>query len=66
MIVTNALVTAAIGGLSSRPDTRIFDDLYIVGDWVGPEGLLSDASFASAKCAAKLITYGTGIHHILS
>lgn len=55
MVVSNALVTAANGGLSSRPDPRIDDGLYVVGDWVGSEGLLSNASFASAKRAAQLI-----------
>jgi len=29
--------------------------LYIVGDWVGKDGLLSNASVASAKHAAHLI-----------
>ena len=55
MIVSNALVTAADGGLGGRPDPRIADNLYIVGDWVGKEGLLSNASVASAKRAAQLI-----------
>jgi phytoene dehydrogenase-like protein len=55
MVVSNALVTAANGGLSGRPDPKIQDSLYIVGDWVGSEGLLSNASFASAKQAAQLI-----------
>jgi hypothetical protein len=55
MVVSNALVTAANGGLAGRPCTRIEDSLYIVGDWVGSEGLLSNASFASAKEAAQLI-----------
>lgn len=55
MVVSNALVTAANGGLSGRPDPRIDNGLYIVGDWVGSEGLLSNASFASAKRAAQLI-----------
>jgi hypothetical protein len=54
-VVSNALVTAAIGGLSGRPDPIIEDSLYIVGDWVGSEGFLSNASFASAKQAAQLI-----------
>jgi hypothetical protein len=31
------------------------DDLYVVGDWVGPDGLLADASLASAKQTAELI-----------
>ena len=34
---------------------KIADNLYIVGDWVGKEGLLSNASVASAKHAAHLI-----------
>ena len=55
MVVSNAIVTAATGGLAGRPDVKIADNLYIVGDWVGKEGLLSSASFASAKRAAQLI-----------
>ena len=49
MVVSNAAVTAAAGGLSGRPDAKIADNLYIVGDWVGKEGLLSNSSFASAR-----------------
>jgi phytoene dehydrogenase-like protein len=55
MVLSNALVTAANNGLTGRPDPKIEDNLYIVGDWVGKEGLLSSASFASAKRAAQLI-----------
>ena len=55
MVLTNALVTAANSGLSGRPDPKIEDSLYIVGDWVGSEGLLSSTSFASAKQVAQLI-----------
>jgi phytoene dehydrogenase-like protein len=55
MVVSNALVTAAAGGLAGRPDVKITDNLYIVGDWVGKEGLFSTPSFASAKRAAQLI-----------
>jgi hypothetical protein len=55
MVLSNALVTAANSGLTGRPDPKIEDNLYIVGDWVGKEGLLSSASFASAKRAAQLI-----------
>jgi phytoene dehydrogenase-like protein len=55
MVVSNALVTAAAGGLTGRPDVKIADNLYIVGDWVGKEGLFSTPSFASAKRAAQLI-----------
>ena len=53
MVVSNAIVTAATGGLAGRPDVKIADNLYIVGDWVGKEGLLSSASFASAKRVAQ-------------
>jgi phytoene dehydrogenase-like protein len=55
MVLSNALVTAANNGLSGRPDPKIENNLYIVGDWVGSEGLLSTASFASAKRAAQAI-----------
>jgi hypothetical protein len=30
-------------------------DLYLAGDWVGPEGFLVDASMASAQRAAQLV-----------
>ena len=55
MVVSNAVVTAATGGLAGRPDAKIADNLYIGGDWVGKEGLLSNGSVASAKHAAHLI-----------
>jgi phytoene dehydrogenase-like protein len=58
MVVSNAIVTAAAGGLAGRPDPKIADNLYVVGDWVGKEGLVSNASFASAKRAAQLILNG--------
>jgi phytoene dehydrogenase-like protein len=57
MVVYNALVTAVTGGIAGRPGPAVPDikHLYVVGDWVGPEGLLADASLASAKRAAELI-----------
>lgn len=57
MIVYNALVGASQGGIYGRPDVKVpgTENLYIVGDWVGPEGLLADASLASAKRAAEKI-----------
>jgi len=58
MVVSNALVTAADGGLGGRPDTKIAENLYIVGDWVGKEGLVSNASLASAKRASQQILNG--------
>jgi phytoene dehydrogenase-like protein len=55
MTVTNALVT--VGGLQSRPSCAVpgVTGLYIAGDWVGSEGQLADASFASGKTAAEMI-----------
>ncbi len=58
MVVCNAIVTAADGGLDGRPNTKIAENLYVVGDWVGKEGLLSNASVASAKHASELISKG--------
>ena len=51
MLVANALPTAANGGTEGRPGPAVpgADDLYVVGDWVGPDGLLADASLASAS-----------------
>ncbi|MBO0794870.1 MAG: NAD(P)/FAD-dependent oxidoreductase [Ktedonobacteraceae bacterium] len=57
MIVSNAIIQAGQGGLSGRPGPAIpgVRNLYVAGDWVGPEGQLSDASFASASSAATMI-----------
>ncbi|HEX6085389.1 MAG TPA: FAD-dependent oxidoreductase [Thermoanaerobaculia bacterium] len=52
MTVSNALVTRG----AQRPSvTTGVRGLYLAGDWVGEEGLLSDAAFASARAAAKAI-----------
>jgi phytoene dehydrogenase-like protein len=58
MVVSHALVTAAAGGAAGRPGPAVPDiaNLYVIGDWVGPDGLLADASLASAKRAAQLVT----------
>jgi phytoene dehydrogenase-like protein len=55
MIVSNALVDASQGGIYGRPDVKVpsTENLYIIGDWVGPEGLLADGSLSSAKRAAE-------------
>jgi len=55
MVVTNGLVTAAQGGKSGRPGPQVAGapGLYVAGDWVGADGMLADASFASAKGAAE-------------
>lgn len=56
MIAHNALPTAAMGGLAGRPGAEVAgtSGLYLVGDWVGPQGMLADAVFASAGVAAGL------------
>jgi phytoene dehydrogenase-like protein len=57
MIASNALPTAASGGIPGRPGPALDDvrNVYIAGDWVGPVGHLADACFASARQAAQLI-----------
>lgn len=52
-----ALPTARDGGFAGRPGPRVsgLDNLYLAGDWIGPEGFLVDASVASARRAAQLI-----------
>jgi phytoene dehydrogenase-like protein len=52
-----ALPTARGGGFAGRPGPRVpgLKDLYLAGDWVGPEGFLVDASVASARSAARLV-----------
>jgi phytoene dehydrogenase-like protein len=57
MITTNALPTAAGGGARGRPGPRVPDapGAFVVGDWVGGEGMLLDAALASAERAAEQI-----------
>jgi hypothetical protein len=55
MVATNALVTARDGGLAARPGPRVPDasGVFLVGDWVGKEGMLLDAAMASAGQVAE-------------
>lgn len=57
MTVSNAVVTASHGGVHGRPSTRVSDvkNLYVVGDWIGTEGMLVDASISSARQASEMI-----------
>lgn len=57
MIVMNALPLASLDGTRGRPGPQVVDvpGLFVAGDWVGKEGLLVDASLASARHAAELI-----------
>lgn len=52
LTVANALVTPDAPRPNAVTNVR---GLYIAGDWVGDEGLLSDAALASARAAAKAI-----------
>ncbi|MBI3392881.1 MAG: FAD-dependent oxidoreductase [Nitrospirae bacterium] len=62
LTVSNAVVTAERGGTSGRPGPAVPEvrGLYAAGDWVGPEGMLSDASLASARRAAQMIVNDFG------
>ncbi|WP_222429862.1 phytoene desaturase family protein [Paenibacillus cremeus] len=69
MLVSHGVVTANSGGLSGRPGSAVEGrpGLYVAGDWVGSEGMLVNASLASAKEAARGIIAGSdqdkeGIH----
>lgn len=57
MVVMNALPLARRGGSKGRPAPKVNDvpGLFVVGDWVGDEGMLADASLASAHSAASVI-----------
>jgi phytoene dehydrogenase-like protein len=57
VVVSNAIPTAKIGGTDGRPEPDVKDipGLLVIGDWVGKEGLLVDASLASARRAAEII-----------
>ncbi len=57
LTVYNAVVTAERGGLAGRTPVSLpgYNNIYLVGDWVGSEGILSDATFASARFAAQAI-----------
>jgi phytoene dehydrogenase-like protein len=54
--VSHRIVTASGGGLAGRPGPAVpgVRNLYVAGDWVGGEGQLADASFASGHRAATL------------
>jgi hypothetical protein len=55
MIVTSAIPVPG-SGLAGRPrvDSAGLDGVYVAGDWVGPEGLLADATLASGSAAGAL------------
>jgi phytoene dehydrogenase-like protein len=57
MTVTHDLPLAESGGLAGRVGVTIPEksDIFLAGDWVGAEGMLADASAASAEEAARCV-----------
>ncbi|WP_376796456.1 phytoene desaturase family protein [Thermogemmatispora sp.] len=57
LLVTGAVPLAESAGFAGRPEPRVehIRGLYLAGDWVGREGYLADACFASARQAALLL-----------
>jgi phytoene dehydrogenase-like protein len=53
--VVHGAPAAAGGGLRGRPtiDALGLPGVYLAGDWVGPDGMLADASSASGEAAAR-------------
>src|SRR5205807_7364063 len=68
MAVSATLPRAQTGGLPGRP--RVSDSrqpgVLIAGDWVGPEGLLADASLASGHAADRKSTRLNSSHLVIS
>jgi phytoene dehydrogenase-like protein len=60
MVVTHALVEAGNGGRRPEPTVPGFTGLHVVGDWVGPEGMLADAALASARAVATDVLAWSG------
>ena len=57
MTVSNAIAEPERAGASRRPSPATsIRGLYLAGDWVGDEGILSDAALSSARAAAKAIS----------
>lgn len=60
-MATSARVDARAGGLAGRPAVRVAPlsdasrGVHLVGDWVGPRGMLLDGVLSSALEAARLV-----------
>ena len=63
LVVAHDLPQAARGGLAGRTPVQVsgIANLYLAGDWVGSDGMLADASFASARAAARLAAGARGV-----
>jgi phytoene dehydrogenase-like protein len=62
MTVAHGLPLAESYGLQGRPPVTIRerDNVFLAGDWVGSEGMLADASAASAAESARLVLAALG------
>jgi phytoene dehydrogenase-like protein len=62
MAGATALPLASEGGLAGRRGPRVpgLAGVLLAGDWIGPDGYLSDASLASARAAARLAIEAAG------
>ena len=62
MTVVGAAPRAVNGGLAGRPaiDATGMPNVLLAGDWVGPEGMLVDASFASGFAAGRQAASAVG------
>ena len=52
MVAVSAIASPQTGGLDGRPAVDRGGGLYLAGDWIGPEGWLTDAAIASGAAAA--------------
>jgi phytoene dehydrogenase-like protein len=57
LTVAHSLPLASECGLAGRPAVSLAEhpNVFLAGDWVGPEGLLADAAAASARSAAQRV-----------
>lgn len=53
MTVVGDVADAAAGGLGGRQPVTVAPGLHLAGDWVGEQGVLTDAVFASARIAGR-------------
>jgi hypothetical protein len=56
MVVAGTSPRPSLGGMAGRPAVTAtgLANVYLAGDWVGPEGLLADGSLASGQAAGRL------------
>src|SRR5690606_23426757 len=56
MVVHTAIPSVGHGGPAGRPRVVVADrpGVFLAGDWVGPVGMLADASLASGEAAGSL------------